>query len=136
MADWILNFTKGGAKVKKQMPQQARDLLLVGLWGIPPTAQAKDKLAADDRVLAYVGAPDRVFIGEATIEAPWHEWTSDEAARYPMTSSFAASPQPGRKGQTARSKKYKARGIYCPGLRKVTGWRVCRVAGLVKKDAV
>jgi hypothetical protein len=90
MASWILNFTKGGAKLKKQMPQQARELLEVGLWGIPPTAQAKDKLAAGDHVLAYVGAPDRVFVGHATIAAPRHEWTPDEAARYPITSTFTA----------------------------------------------
>jgi hypothetical protein len=87
---WILNFTKGGAKIKTQMPQQARELLEIGLWGIPPTAQAKNKLATGDRVLAYVGAPDRVFIGDAFISAPWHEWTADEAARYPLTATFTA----------------------------------------------
>jgi len=90
VAYWILNFTKGGAKVKKQMPQQVVNLLQAGLWGVPPTAQSKGKLAPGDRVVAYVGAPDRVFIGEATISSGWHEWTTDEAARYPMTSAFGA----------------------------------------------
>jgi hypothetical protein len=90
VASWILNFTKGGAKLKKQLPQQAQELVRVGLWGIPPTAQAKDKLAAGDRVLVYVGAPDRVFVGRAGIAAPWHAWSADESAKYPMTSSFAA----------------------------------------------
>ena len=41
-----------------------------------------------DRVLAYVGAPDRVFVGEAVIESAVHEWSSDERARYPMTGIF------------------------------------------------
>jgi hypothetical protein len=91
VASWILNFTKGGAKLKKQLPQQAQELVRVGLWGIPPTAQAKDKLAAGDRVLVYVGAPDRVFVGRAAIAAPWHAWSADESAKYPMTSSFAAA---------------------------------------------
>jgi hypothetical protein len=90
VADWILNFTKGGAKVKKQLPQQAREPLDIGLWGIPTTAQAKDKLAAGDRVLVYIGAPERVFIGHARIKAPWHEWSSSESESYPMNSTFAA----------------------------------------------
>lgn len=90
MSDWVLNFTKGGVKHKKQLSAQARGLLDVSLWGIPQTAQARDKLAAGDRVLIYVGAPERVFIGHAMIAAGWHEWSPDEATRYPMTSTFAA----------------------------------------------
>lgn len=88
MADWILNFTKGGVKHKKQLSAQARELLDVGLWGVPNTAQARDKLAPGDRVLVYIGAPERVFIGQATIASGWHEWSSDEAAKYPLTSAF------------------------------------------------
>jgi hypothetical protein len=90
VASWILNFTKAGAKVKKQMPQQARQLLDVGLWGVPPTAQSKDKIAVGDRVLAYVGAPERVFIGDATVASGWHAWTPNEAATYPMSGTFGA----------------------------------------------
>lgn len=90
MANWILNFTKGGTKNKKQMPQQARNLFELGLWGVPATAQAKDKLAVGDRVIAYVGAPDRIFIGDATIAAPWHEWTPEESSRYAAAGTFTA----------------------------------------------
>ena len=81
----MLNFTKAGVKVKKQLSAQARQLLEVQLWGVPPTAQARDKLAAGDRVLVFVGAPERVFIGDATIASGYHTWTPDEAATYPGT---------------------------------------------------
>jgi hypothetical protein len=94
MAEWILNFTRRGTKDKKLMPQQARGLLEIGLWGIPETAQAKDKLAASDRVLVYVGAPDRLFLGDARISSPWHHWTDTELGsekeRYPTAGSFGA----------------------------------------------
>lgn len=90
VADWILNFTKGGVKHKKQLSAQARELLGIGLWGIPTTAQARGKIAVGDRLLVYVGAPERVFVGHATVAAGWHEWSSEEAAQYPLTSTFAA----------------------------------------------
>lgn len=88
VATFILNFTRGGTADKKAMPAQARKLLDVGLWGIPPKAQLRHKIAAGDRVLVFVGAPDRLFIGDAVVQSAYHEWTADEAARYPMTSTF------------------------------------------------
>jgi hypothetical protein len=82
VATFILNFTRGGTKDKKAMPAQARQLLEVGLWGIPPNAQLRHKIAPRDRVLVYVGAPDRVFIGDAVVQKGYHEWTADELAKY------------------------------------------------------
>lgn len=72
------------------MPQQARRLLELGLWGMPESAQAKEKVSAGDRVLAYVGAPDRVFVGDAKVAAGWHTWTPDEAQAYASAGSFQA----------------------------------------------
>ncbi|HWT91456.1 MAG TPA: hypothetical protein VN238_00530 [Solirubrobacteraceae bacterium] len=85
MADWVLNFTKSGVKVKKQLSAQARELLDAGLWGLPSTAQARDRIAPGDRVLVYVGAPERVLIGEAVVNSSWHPWEAHEAAQYPGT---------------------------------------------------
>jgi hypothetical protein len=94
MAEWILNFTRGGTKDRKLMPGQARQLLEIGLWGIPETAQAKNKLAEGDRVLVYVGAPDRLFLGDARIASPWHHWTATELgaenAQHATAGSFGA----------------------------------------------
>src|SRR4051794_34531646 len=94
MTHWILNFTRGGTKLKKLMPEQAQKLLEIGLWGIPETAQARRSLAPGDRVLVYVGAPDRIFIGDATIASGWHEWTKaegqDEATQYAEAGTFGA----------------------------------------------
>jgi hypothetical protein len=83
MAHWILNFTRRGTKDKKLMPQQAKKLLEAGMWGVPATAQAREKLAPGDRVLVYVGAPDRVFVGDATLNSTWHSWNHAEVAAYP-----------------------------------------------------
>lgn len=88
MASYILNFTRGGTKEKKAMPAQARQLLELGLWGIPPNAQLRNKIAPGDHVLVFIGAPDRVFVGDALVQSGYHPWTPDEAARYPMTSTF------------------------------------------------
>jgi predicted type IV restriction endonuclease len=88
MANYILNFTRRGTKDKKAMPAQARLLLEVGLWGVPPTAQLREKLVAGDRVLIFVGAPDRVFLGDAIVAVGYHGWTKEETVLYPMTSTF------------------------------------------------
>jgi Type I restriction enzyme R protein N terminus (HSDR_N) len=88
--DWVLNFTRSGTRDKKLMPQQARRLLELGLWGIPESAQAKEKFSAGDRVLAFVGAPDRVFVGDAKIAAGWHTWTPKEARAYAPVGGFEA----------------------------------------------
>ena len=36
-----------------------------------------------DRVIAYVGAPERLFVGDAVVERGYHRWREDEAARFP-----------------------------------------------------
>lgn len=90
MATWLLNFVKAGTPQKKQLTAQARSLLEVGLWGIPPASPATQKLKSGDRVIAYVGAPEKVFIGDAVIDEAYHAWTVEEAARYKITKTFDA----------------------------------------------
>lgn len=90
MSTWLLNFVKAGTPQKKQLTAQARSLLDVGLWGIPSTSPAARKLKSGDRVIAYVGAPEKVFIGDAVIDDAYHAWTPEEAARYKITKTFDA----------------------------------------------
>src|SRR3954470_22555139 len=85
MADWIVSFTKDGAHDPKRMTAEARALLRARLWGIPASAPSKDKAVPGDRLLIYVGAPDKTFVGHATITSAYHEWTADEQAVYPGT---------------------------------------------------
>lgn len=87
--DWVLNFTRGGAKDEERMQEEARDLLELGLWGIPETSQARSKLSDGDRVVAYVGAPHMVFVGDAVIAEGWHLWTPEQAEAYREHSTFA-----------------------------------------------
>ena len=85
MAHYIVQFTKGGATLKIGLTRQARDLLRRGLWGVPPTAQLKMQPRPGAGVLVAVGAPDRVFVGDAVVASGYHRFNDDEAARFPST---------------------------------------------------
>lgn len=83
MAHYLFNFTKKGARKDQSLREQAVELLRAGLWGIGEKTPNKGHLAQGDRILAYVGAPERQFIGAATLTSSFHNWTSEEADRYP-----------------------------------------------------
>jgi hypothetical protein len=83
VAYYVFNFTKKGASKDKPLREQAAKLLDARLWGIGDRTQNKDSLAPGDRVLAYVGAPERAFIGHATLSSGVHTWSAAEAATYP-----------------------------------------------------
>jgi predicted type IV restriction endonuclease len=83
MAYYLFNFTKSGAAKDKPLREQAAKLLNAKLWGIGAKTANRDLLAPGDRILAYVGAPERAFVGHAVLESGTHIWTPDEADRYP-----------------------------------------------------
>jgi hypothetical protein len=86
VAAFVLNFTASATPRKTGLARQARDLLRVGLWGVPLKAQLNP--VADDRVIAYVGAPERLFVGDAVVEIETHPWSDSEAARFPAYLDF------------------------------------------------
>ncbi len=93
MATWILNFVKSGTPVKKQLGAQARQLFEIGLYGLPPNSQAATKIQIGDRVIAYAGAPERVFLADGVVSQPHHHWTPEQAQQYPLDAgSRLASP--------------------------------------------
>jgi type I restriction and modification enzyme subunit R-like protein len=83
LAYYIFNFTKSGAEKGSSLAEQAGRLLEVQLWGIGSKTPNKDRLAAGDKVLIYVGAPERLLIGEGTLSSGVRSWTPDEALVYP-----------------------------------------------------
>lgn len=83
MAHYLFNFSKKGAAKGRTLREQAAELLELCLWGIGAKTPNRNSLAAGDRVLIYVGAPEYAFIGHVTLASPTHEWSSEEAARYP-----------------------------------------------------
>lgn len=91
MAHYLLNFTRKNAAKGRSLRDQASELLAIKLWGIGSNAPNRAALAPGDRVLIYVGAPESEFIGHAVLASGAHEWTSDEAVRYPgdMTEGVA-----------------------------------------------
>ena len=88
MAHYIVQFTRAGTGQRRGMPEQARDVLRSGLWGVPPKAQLRMRPKPADGVLVAVGAPDRVFVGDAVVAAGYHCFSEEEAARFPSTLGY------------------------------------------------
>jgi hypothetical protein len=80
---YLLNFSRSGAPKGVPPHDYAVRLLRLGLWAIGRRAPNREYLAPGDRVLVYVGVPDRSFIANATLTSAVHEWTAAEKARYP-----------------------------------------------------
>lgn len=83
MAYYLFNFTRKSADKSKPLREQAANLLNLRLWGIGDKTGNRTALAAGDRILAYVGAPEQAFVGHATLSSGVHDWTADEVAKYP-----------------------------------------------------
>jgi predicted type IV restriction endonuclease len=83
VANYLFNFSKKGAAKGKTLREQAAELLDVRLWGIGAKTPNRKSLAPGDRVLIYVGAPEREFVGHARLSSATHVWTQEEQARYP-----------------------------------------------------
>jgi hypothetical protein len=83
VAYYLFNFTRKGADKSKPLREQAAKLLDARLWGIGDKTSNRDSLAPGDRILAYVGAPEKAFIGHATLSSGVHAWAPDEQAKYP-----------------------------------------------------
>ena len=80
---YLFNFSRKGAAKGRTLQEQAAELLQVKLWGIGSKTPNRGSLAAGDRVLIYVGAPEYAFIGHAELASSTHEWAPEEASRYP-----------------------------------------------------
>jgi hypothetical protein len=83
MSHYLFNFSKKGAAKGRTLREQAAELLEAKLWGIGAKTPNRGSLAAGDRVLIYTGAPEYAFICHAELASATHEWSSEEAARYP-----------------------------------------------------
>lgn len=83
MAFFVLNFTLSGTPRKRDLAAQARAMLAARLCGVPPRAQLRMKVGPGDRVIAYVGAPEKLFVGDAVVATGYHRWSEAEAARFP-----------------------------------------------------
>jgi hypothetical protein len=84
---YILNSVPGDAAHRTALHEREVGFLRVGMWGIDADEPHRDALAAGDRVLIYLGAPTREFIGRAELASAVHAWTPSEARVYPGDSS-------------------------------------------------
>jgi hypothetical protein len=76
---YILNCVPGDAAQRERVAE----LLRAGLWGVEAGERHRDALAAGDRVLVYLGAPDREFVARAELASAVRAWTPSEARAYP-----------------------------------------------------
>jgi hypothetical protein len=82
VAFFVLSFTLAGTPRKSNLAGQARAMLGAELSGVPARAQLRMKVRRGDRVIAYVGAPEKLFVGDAVVAAGYHRWTDEKAARF------------------------------------------------------
>lgn len=85
VAYFLFNYTAANAKKGVPLRKQAAALLDLGLWGIGEKTQNRKALQSGDQIVAYVGAPERAFVGRATLASAVHPWAPDEKQRYPLT---------------------------------------------------
>ena len=83
MASYLFHLTRNGAGSGRSLREQAAELLDLKMWGVGPKAPNRRSLEAGDQVLIYLGAPEYEFVGSAEVASAVHEWTPDEAARFP-----------------------------------------------------
>jgi hypothetical protein len=81
VAHYLLNLV--GDDAASPLRERADGLLRVGMWGVDANERHRDALAAGDRVLLYLGAPERLFVGCAELASAVHDWTPPEAAVFP-----------------------------------------------------
>ena len=83
VAHYLFNFVKADAAKGLPLREQAARFLRLRMWGIDADEPQRNALASGDRILIYLGAPEREFIGRAELAAAVHDWTPSEAQVYP-----------------------------------------------------
>lgn len=99
VSHYLFNFSKKGAAKGRSLREQAAELLDAKLWGIGAKTPNRNSLAAGDRVLIYVGAPEYEFVGDAQLASATHPWSREGATAIRATSNRAwlsAKPRRGR----------------------------------------
>lgn len=83
MAHYLFNLVKPDAADGPTVRELAAGFLGVSMWGVDEDERHREKLAAGDLILIYLGPPERVFIGRAELASAVHDWTPSEAQVYP-----------------------------------------------------
>jgi hypothetical protein len=88
---YLFNVVNAGAADQPSARDAAFGRLRVGLWGVDADEPHRDRLAAGDLVLVYLGAPDRELVGRGELASTVHDWTPAEAHAYPGDSPSGVS---------------------------------------------
>jgi hypothetical protein len=79
VAYYLFNSVPGDAADGSALRGLVAQCLAVGMWGIGQSEPHSQALVSGDLTLVYLGAPDRVLLGRATVASAVHSWTSSEA---------------------------------------------------------
>lgn len=85
MAHFVFNYTSAPKGDRRPLREQAADLLRVGLWGLPESAERRRRPPqAGDEIVALAGGsqPERAFVGRAVLSSGIHHWSAEEWERY------------------------------------------------------
>jgi hypothetical protein len=83
VAHYLLNSVPGDVADGSALPAFIAECMRVGMWGIGAAEPSCPDLAPGDLTLVYLGAPERLLIGRATLATAVHAWTPSEAKVYP-----------------------------------------------------
>src|SRR5690242_5323777 len=87
VSHYILNSVPGDGAERTVGRDRVAQLLRAGMWGVDAGERHRDRLAAGDLALVYLGAPERAFVGRAVLASAVHAWTPSEARSFPRDSS-------------------------------------------------
>lgn len=86
VAHYLFNALPGDAADGMSLRRWATECLNRRMWGIGAGEQHATALAPGDVALIYLGAPERLLIGRATLASAVRAWTPSEAQAYPGSS--------------------------------------------------
>ena len=88
MAHYIAYATESGTSLPTKTKEQVISMLILGLWGVPASAQLRSKLLPGDALIVAVGSPHREFVGDAVLGSRYRAFSTEEIAALPAGLEF------------------------------------------------
>jgi hypothetical protein len=83
MAHYIAYAGKSRAVQPRQMMDEVKQMLALGVWAIPATTQLRNRLLPGDGLIIAVGKPYRRFVADAVVGSRYRAFTSSEVQGLP-----------------------------------------------------
>jgi hypothetical protein len=83
VAHYLFNAVADDASDGSALRELVAESLRLKMWGVADGEPHSNSLAPGDLALIYLGAPERLLIGLATLGSAVRTWTASEAHAYP-----------------------------------------------------